>query len=76
MTPRTTFTSQWLRHGLSAQEGETGLLLVVPSPLAKTEGDDVLATHDVIAGPDLSSLARSIGFQFASLRLRLVTGAQ
>jgi hypothetical protein len=39
--------------------------------IAESKGDDVLATHDVIAGPDLQSLAHSVGFQLASTKLRL-----
>jgi hypothetical protein len=38
------------------------------------KGIDELLTHDVIAGADLSSLARTIAFQFASARLRAATG--
>ena len=46
---------------MSADDGKGGYL-------------DLLVTHDVIAGPDLPSVARSIGFQLASAKLRLITG--
>ena len=36
--------------------------------------NDVLATHDVIAGPDLPSVARTVGYQVASTILRFMTG--
>jgi hypothetical protein len=36
--------------------------------------NDVLATHDVIAGPDLPSVARTVGYQVASATLRFMTG--
>jgi len=42
--------------------------------LAKAEGIDLLATHDVIAGPDLSSVAKSVVFQFLSMKLRFSLG--
>jgi hypothetical protein len=36
--------------------------------------NDFLATHDVIAGPDLLSVAHTVGFQVASTILYLTTG--
>jgi len=36
--------------------------------------NDVLAIHDVIAGPDLLSVAHTVGFQVASSILHLMTG--
>jgi hypothetical protein len=36
--------------------------------------NDVLATHDVIAGPDLLSVAHTVGFQVASSIPHLMTG--
>jgi hypothetical protein len=50
--------------------------IVVSSVLtmADDKGNDLLVTHDVIAGPDLQSTARSIGFQLASAKLRLIMG--
>ena len=46
---------------MSAEDGKGGYL-------------DLLVTHDVISGPDLPSVARSIGFQLASAKLHLITG--
>jgi len=43
--------------------------------IATTKGIDELVTHDVVAAADLTSVARSIGFQFASARLRTAYGA-
>ena len=42
--------------------------------VAAKNGIDELVTHDVIAEMSLKSLARSIQFQFASLRLRSMLG--
>lgn len=38
------------------------------------KGTDELLTHDVVAESSLASLSRAIGYQFASARLRAVTG--
>jgi hypothetical protein len=42
--------------------------------MADEKGNDLLVTHDVIAGPDLLSVAHTVGFQVASAVLRLITG--
>lgn len=42
--------------------------------LATNKGTDELVTHNVVAESDLASLARSIGFQFASVRFRAALG--
>ncbi len=42
--------------------------------IAPKSGTDQLVTHDVIATSDIPSLARTIGFQFASARFRATTG--
>ncbi len=42
--------------------------------VATKKGTDELVTHDVVGESDLASLARSIGFQFASVRLRAALG--
>ena len=53
-----------------------GQWYVVSSALlvSTKEGTDELVTHDVIAGSDLQSVARSIAYQFVTARLRAVTG--
>lgn len=50
--------------------------IVVSSVLtmADEKGNDLLVTQDGIAGPDLPSVARSIGFHLASAKLRLIMG--
>jgi len=42
--------------------------------MADEKGNDLLVTHDVIAGPDLLSVAHTVGFQVASAVLHLLTG--
>ena len=42
--------------------------------VATKKGTDDLLTHNVVAEADLASLARSIGFQFATVRLRGALG--
>ncbi|MFZ0587424.1 MAG: hypothetical protein WBL97_20635 [Candidatus Sulfotelmatobacter sp.] len=42
--------------------------------ISKKGGDDLFVTHDVISGPDLPSVAKSVAFYFASMRLRLTLG--
>lgn len=42
--------------------------------LAKKKGTDELVTHDVVAGPDLSSLAHSISYLFSVVRFRAAFG--
>jgi len=42
--------------------------------IAKNKGIDEFVTHDVFVGTDLASLARTIGFQFASTRFQATTG--
>ena len=51
-------------------------LFVVSSALviAKKNGDDIFASHDVIAGSDLDSVAKGVAFYLASAKLRLMTG--
>jgi hypothetical protein len=44
--------------------------------MADEKGSDLLVTHDVIAGSDLLSVAHTVGFQVASVVLRLLTGAK
>jgi hypothetical protein len=44
--------------------------------MADEKGSDLLVTHDVIAGPDLLSVAHTVGFQVASAVLRLLTGTK
>jgi hypothetical protein len=57
--------------------GNTGQWYYVASSvvtIATKKGIDELVTHDVLAGADLASLARTIGFRFASVRLRAALG--
>jgi hypothetical protein len=42
--------------------------------VATKKGIDELVTHDVIAESSLATLARAIGYQFAVVKLRAVTG--
>jgi len=42
--------------------------------ISKKSGDDIFVTHDVIGGPDLASVARTVAFYFASARFRFTTG--
>jgi hypothetical protein len=42
--------------------------------IADSKGNDLLVTHDVIAGPEVRSVARSIGAQLATVKLRFLTG--
>jgi hypothetical protein len=42
--------------------------------LAQEKGGDILGTHDVVAGPDLASVARTVAVQLATIKLRLITG--
>ena|SRR5579872_2332188 len=57
--------------------GKTGAWYYVASSVltvAKKDGTDELLTHDVFAGTDLVSVARSVGFQFATARIRAASG--
>jgi hypothetical protein len=57
--------------------GNTGKSYYVASSvvtIATKKGIDELVTHDVLAGADFASLARSIGSQFAAARFRAATG--
>jgi len=57
--------------------GNTGKWYYVASSavtIATKKGIDELVTHDVVAGADLTSLARTIRFQFVSARFRAATG--
>lgn len=47
---------------------------VVSSVITIAEKEDLLATHDLIAGADLASLSRSIAGQLVSLKLRWALG--
>lgn len=39
--------------------------------IATAKGEDIFVTHDVIAGTDLASVARSTSFYLASIKIRL-----
>jgi hypothetical protein len=53
---------------VSVVAAQVSNLVIVSSVLTLAEhgNNDVLATHDVIAGPDLLSVAHTVGFQVAS----------
>jgi len=42
--------------------------------VATKKGIDELVAHDVVAESNLASLARTIGYQFASAKLRAAAG--
>jgi len=42
--------------------------------VSKKSGDDLFVTHDVVSGPDLASVAKTVAFYFAAMRLRLTLG--
>jgi hypothetical protein len=58
-------------------EGPGGANWIVVSSavnVAKSQGGDLAGTHDVIAGPDLSSVASAVGFYLSSVKLRAALG--
>jgi hypothetical protein len=58
-------------------DGANGSVSFVASAalvVSKKSGDDLLVTHDVISGPDLASVAKTVAFYFASMRLRGTLG--
>ena len=60
---------------VAAQVGEANWVIVSSViTMADSKGNDLLVTHDVIAGPNVREVANAIGFQFAAAKLRLITG--
>lgn len=62
--------------GAKVPNGRAGTWYIASSVVivASKKGTDEFVTHDVVAESDLASLARGIGFQFATVRFRAVSG--
>jgi len=58
---------------LSNGNGEWYYIASSVVTIATKKGIDELVTHDVVAESNLARLSRTIGYQFASVRLRAVT---
>jgi hypothetical protein len=59
-----------------ACQGKTNwIVLSSAMNIARSQGGDLAGTHDVITGPDLSSVARSVAFCLSSIKLRAVLGS-